>query len=178
MSKNERTPRKGRELVTRLTGIPTPVGGVSWAPPDRERDRARRVLTHLAGQGALWNPHDKAIGSFVMQSILDMRERLSHDLKDIPADSVPGEGPRAMLAACRKFLNENQSPRSGYGSPYEAQLHSTPGELRALFGIHVARIACAYRITDEVAESPNPIMFDQAENRLRFPRALLKKLSV
>ena len=37
----------------------------------------------------------------------------------------------------------------------------------------------AYRgceITDEVAESPGSIMFDQAENRLHFQRALLKKL--
>jgi len=37
----------------------------------------------------------------------------------------------------------------------------------------------AYRdmeITDEIAESPNSIMFDQAENRLHFQRALLKKL--
>jgi len=144
MSKNERTTSEGRELVGRLTGIPTPVGGVSWKPPDRERDRARRVLTHLAGQRALWDPYDKAIGSFVTQSILDLRERLGHDLKDIPVDSVLGEGLRAMKAACRKFLNENQSPRSGYGPPYEAQLHSTLGELRALFGIHVARIACAY----------------------------------
>jgi ornithine carbamoyltransferase len=37
----------------------------------------------------------------------------------------------------------------------------------------------AYRgleITDEVAESENSIIFDQAENRLHFQRALLKKL--
>ena len=37
----------------------------------------------------------------------------------------------------------------------------------------------AYRgleITDEAAESPNSIIFDQAENRLHFQRALLKKL--
>jgi len=33
-----------------------------------------------------------------------------------------------------------------------------------------------YEITDEAAESANSIMFDQAENRLHFQRALLKKL--
>jgi ornithine carbamoyltransferase len=37
----------------------------------------------------------------------------------------------------------------------------------------------AYRgceITDDAVESPNSIIFDQAENRLHFQRALLKKL--
>lgn len=33
-----------------------------------------------------------------------------------------------------------------------------------------------YEITDEVAELPDSIIFDQAENRLHFQRALLKKL--
>ena len=33
-----------------------------------------------------------------------------------------------------------------------------------------------YEITDEVAESPNSIIFDQSENRLHFQRALLRKL--
>lgn len=33
-----------------------------------------------------------------------------------------------------------------------------------------------YEITDGVAESPNSILFDQAENRLHFQRGLLKKL--
>jgi len=59
-------------------------------------------------------------------------------------DSVLRGTLRAMQAACRKFLDENQSASAGYGWPYEAQLHSTLGELRALFGIHIARMACAY----------------------------------
>jgi len=33
-----------------------------------------------------------------------------------------------------------------------------------------------FEITDDVAESKNSIIFDQAENRLHFQRALLKKL--
>ena len=57
----------------------------------------------------------------------------------------------AMQAACRHFLNRNQRTERGFGWPYEAQLHSTLGEMRALFGLHIARLACAY---DLGLESP------------------------
>ena len=144
MKTREKRAVKGRELVARLTGIRTPVGGVEWQPPPDEQDRARHVLGYLAEQRALWDPYDVAIGAFVSQTIADMRGQLRCEIQDLPANSVLWEGLHVMHAACRQFLAENQSPRSGYGPPYEAQLHSTLGELRTLFGIHIARIACAY----------------------------------
>ena len=55
------------------------------------------------------------------------------------------------------------------------------GDCRTPAGRHVKIMHClpayrGYEITDEVCESPGSILFDQAENRLHFQRALLKKL--
>ena len=50
---------------------------------------------------------------------------------------------------------------------------------RAPASVKIMHCLPAYRgfeITDEIVESDNSIMFDQAENRLHFQRALLKKL--
>jgi hypothetical protein len=126
-----------------------PMGGRAVAVPGQLRhivlrEHVGHALAHLAEQPVLCDPYDMAIGTFVTQSILVTRERLGGELEGLAGDSVLTEGLCAMQAACRMFLEENQSPRSGYGSPYEAQLHSTLGALRALVGIHIARIACAY----------------------------------
>ncbi len=52
-------------------------------------------------------------------------------------------------------------------------LKSAPAGVKIMHCLPANR---GYEITDEVAESADSIIFDQAENRLHFQRALLKKL--
>jgi len=52
-------------------------------------------------------------------------------------------------------------------------LKSAPENVKIMHCLPAYR---GFEITDDVVESPNSIIFDQAENRLHFQRALLKKL--
>ena len=106
----------------------------------------RRAVSFFcsSSQGIVGYPYDKEIGTFVVESILDTSKRLARDIEDLTMDSMLRQILRGMQAACRKFLEENQSPSAGYGWPYEAQLYCTLGEFRALLGIHIAWIACTY----------------------------------
>jgi ornithine carbamoyltransferase len=70
---------------------------------------------------------------------------------------------------------EKQKRRADFaGFQVNAELvKSAPANVKIMHCLPAYR---GFEITDEVTESPNSIMFDQAENRLHFQRALLKKL--
>jgi hypothetical protein len=143
---------KGRAIASRLTGISTPIGGVSWTPPVDQKDKARRLFVFLEDRRALYHPYEAEVGDYVIQSILEIRKRLTADLEEVTKSSILGESLTAMRAACRRFLDQVQRRQAGRYSLGPDFIRCL-GELRALFGVHVARLACAYdlEVKEELA---------------------------
>jgi len=147
MSVRKKAKLKGKQLLSRLTGVSFPAG-VSWKAPVDERDIAKRLLTFLEDRRALYRPYDMEVGYYVVESVLQIRQRLTEDLEKVPNSSPIGQSLSAMRAACRKFLDETQKPpRHVYR--LEPLLLTCLGELRAIFGLHVGRIAYVYDLEVE-----------------------------
>ena len=162
MSKAKTAKLKGKQLAKRLTGISTPIGGISWTPPVDERDIAKQLLVYLEDRRALFMPYDMEVGPYVLDSILEIRQRLTEDLEKVSRSSVLGESLSAMRASCRKFLTETQrDPKSRRHYRMEGIIWQALGELRAICGLHIARIACAYDLT--VEEQLMPILPEESD---------------
>jgi len=141
---------KGKAIASRLTGISCPIAGVSWTPPPDEQDKARRLLVFLEDRRVLYNPYEMEIGPHVVDSVLEIRKRLISDLEEVGKKSLLGECTAALSAACRAFLDKTEfTPGHRIYGPFTTAL----GEMRALFGVHIARLVCGYdlEVSEEVA---------------------------
>ena len=137
-----------KEILSRLTGLSVPVFGVSWNPPEPEVARARRVVTYLEDRRVLFNPGDLEVPAHCVQSVLEIRQFLTAELAGAGDDSPLNRSLRAMRAACRKFLDQVQARgpdlvafawQRGHWASWE--FNTALGELRGVFGVHLAQIA-------------------------------------
>ena len=147
------------EIASRLTGISTPVFGVSWNPPQPDRVVAKRVLTFLEDRRVLYVPTDVEVAEHCVSSVLDIRRFLTQILTE-ESDGDFADHLRAMRAACRKFLGtvgfrddtrEFLLPHHRfYGNGLnDWALNQALGELRGVFGIHIAQLAVKYGLDVE-----------------------------
>ena len=102
---------KFKDIIKRLTGISTPIFGVSWNPENTERDIARQVISYLEDRRVLYNPTEMECPDHCVQSVLQIREFLTSKIGELPEDTEISKSLRAMRAACRKFLNEIGDPQ-------------------------------------------------------------------
>jgi hypothetical protein len=145
---------KFNEIVSRLTGFSSPIFGISWNPPESETNIARRIITQLEDKRVLYNPSEMEMPEHCVQSVLHIRHFLTAELGTIQKDSSLSKSIRAMRSACRKFLDsvgEEQRYRfsTSRGHFESWTFNSAIGELRGVFGIHLAQIASQHGLDIE-----------------------------
>lgn len=147
---------KVSEIANRLTGISTPLGGVSWQPPELEVAAARRVIAFLEDRRVLYAPDELEVPSHCVQSVLEIRHFLSGELGKLETTSELAASLRAMRAACRKFLErvgtdgrETILYANQHGHWASWTFYSAIGEMRGTFGVHLAKIATEFKLDVE-----------------------------
>jgi hypothetical protein len=147
---------KFKDIASRLTGFSSPIFGMSWKPPETERSIAKRIITFLEDQRVLYSPSEMEVPHHCVQSVLDIRRFLTIEIAQLDEKAELTASLRAMRAACRKFLNAAQAD-DGRIIQFGAQpshyaswtFNGALGEMRGVFGIHIAKLAASYGVDIE-----------------------------
>ena len=146
---------KFKEIAKRLTGISSPVFGLSWSPSESETNVAKRLIAELEDRRVLFNPSEMEVPHYCVQSVIDIRRMLSREIGGLNSNSNLSNSLRAMRAACRKFLDsvtkDKRIVEFGASAGHFAswQFNGAVGELRGVFGIHIAQIAAQHGLDIE-----------------------------
>ncbi len=138
-------------LIARLRGISTPLGGMQWEAPPPQRALVERLFHILEDKRVLFVAHELEIPHHCVQSILDIRQRLSALIDENPGEPLLSHL-IAMRAACRKFLSAagklGDDVQFGVDRSHFASWRFLPavGELRASVGIQVAILASEFSV--------------------------------
>lgn len=147
---------KFNEIANRLTGISTPLGGISWQVSESEISAARRVVSFLEDRRVLYAPDEMEVPSHCVHSVMDIRRFLSSELGKLDSGSEFAASLRAMRTACRKFLErvgvdgrEVALYANHHGHWASWTFYGALGEMRGTIGIHLARIATQFKLDIE-----------------------------
>jgi len=146
-----------KEILARLTGISLPSGfGLSWNPSKSDVSVAREIVAYLEDRRVLYAPNDMEIPEHCVESVLEIRRFLTAKITEAGEGSELGATLRAMRAACRKFLETVEADdrsiiRFGFHAGHHASwvFLGALGELRGVFGVHLARIAALHKLDVE-----------------------------
>lgn len=144
-----------QEILNRLTGFDTPVGGISWNPITPNVNIAGELIAFMEDRRVLFKATELEMPEHCILSVIEIRHYLTEKIQQLDRSNPLCDSLRAMRAACRKFMDTTESvygsemmPGGLYG--YRAwEFMTALGELRAIFGIQLAKIATAYKLDIE-----------------------------
>lgn len=145
-----------KEVLGRLTGISCPIFGVSWNPSEADVTIARKVITFLGDRRVLYSPSELEVPDQCISSIVQIRSFLTDLISSQKDAGSHTENLRAMRAACRKFLNTMQAggdrmmSLATHRNSYQSWVfNGALGELRGVFGLHIAQLAAQHGLDVE-----------------------------
>jgi hypothetical protein len=130
------------EIASRLTGVSTPIFGISWTPPTADVIVARKVLM-------------VEVPEHCIDSVLQIRQFLTDVLGEGEIGDELAANLRVMRAACRRFLDSSGSFDASrnvvdmhgiFITSHDIGFNQALGILRSVFGLHIAQIAVKYGI--------------------------------
>ena len=140
---------KYQKIAKSLIGFSTPFFGVSWNPPETDRNIVRKLIIFLEDRRVLYSGIGLEEPWYAIPSVDEIRKTLTQTIQIAGDDSDITDHLRAMRAACRKFMNE-LSPQMQRGEySFNSKFISGIGVLRAVFGIQIAQLAVKYGIDVE-----------------------------
>lgn len=140
------------EIMRRIKGFSTPLGGVDWDMPLPQRAVAEKVVVYLEDRRVLTRPravvHAVEEPNHCVASVLQIRETLTQILMEPGTGDELADNLKAMRAACRRFLDAAGPNHTGrvHGHSESATFGAALGELRAVFGIQLGIIAARYEL--------------------------------
>jgi hypothetical protein len=140
------------EILNRITGISTPIAGISWEPPKLDIEIARNLIIFLENRRALFENYHQEYPPYVSRSILEIREQLTEYLQQIDAESELSIHLRKMREACIEFMSDTEDTqfnRINYQLSWDAKQRlyfRSLGKLRVTFGYYISLISVAYGI--------------------------------
>jgi hypothetical protein len=147
---------KLKEIAARLTGFGAFGFSANWNPPEAQRTTAKRVISFLEDKRVLYAPESLEVPRHCIDSVLGIREMLTRELGSLPPDAELADSLRALRAAGRKFLDTIQ-PRQreieqhglSHGHWASWVFMGALGEMRGVFGVHLAIIAVRFGLPIE-----------------------------
>jgi len=142
-----------RRRGSRVTGISTPLLGVSWTPGVSDEEQARALLAFLEDRRVLFAPEDLEDASHCVVSVERIRDFLTGMLTRGGLGDAFVDRLEKMRSAARRFMEQIRPPFErpdelwipGHGLLRGGpRLHQALGELRGVFGVHLGEIAQVY----------------------------------
>jgi len=144
-----------KTFLSRLTGISTPFGGVSWKPPLDQRQVVYRLVQQLANRRFISHRHGLWHYWEAVESLNEIRKYTTRALGDLPMEAKARaylENIRQATQEFQTFLEHNHldNPRASQFDPEEpsTQIEVTKAlrELRDVIAAQIREMCTTYQI--------------------------------